>query len=163
MTMNRKRRPKTLLAFLSALLLATGGHPVEAGDPIGDFFKRLGNSIAHPQRAKSPKRPAKTRAAKPRTSKGPETKEEAVSSQPSVPPDEAVAAPTATPVPVRIASSAPQTKGRRRDVPYGVPVANRPGFVTSPYAPTLGVVDVRGFPSGTEVTDPYTDKVFLAP
>jgi hypothetical protein len=48
-------------------------------------------------------------------------------------------------------------------MPYGIPVPNKPGFVTSPYAPKSGLVDVRGFPSGTEVTDPYTGKTFLTP
>lgn len=46
---------------------------------------------------------------------------------------------------------------------YGKSVPNKPGFVTSPYAPEKGYVDVRGFPPGTEVKDPYTGKTFLVP
>ena len=51
----------------------------------------------------------------------------------------------------------------RKDYPYAQPVAGKPGFVTSPYAPYSGYVDVRGFPPGTEVKDPYTQKIFLVP
>ncbi len=61
--------------------------------------------------------------------------------------------PTPTPVPV----AAP------RDLPYGTPVPGKPGFVTSPHSPTAGYVDVRGFPPGSEVKDPYTGKIFLVP
>ena len=49
------------------------------------------------------------------------------------------------------------------DLPYGTPVPGKPGFVTSPHSPGAGYVDVRGFPPGTEVKDPYSGKVFLVP
>lgn len=52
---------------------------------------------------------------------------------------------------------------QKKDYPYATPVPGKSGFVTSPYAPYSGYVDVRGFPPGTEVKDPYTQKVFLVP
>jgi hypothetical protein len=57
----------------------------------------------------------------------------------------------------------PADQTQRHDYPYAQPVPGKPGFVTSPYAPYSGYVDVRGFPPGTEVKDPYTQKVFLVP
>ncbi len=54
-------------------------------------------------------------------------------------------------------------KTPKASYPYGVPVLNKPGFVKSPYAPDQGLVDVRGFPPGTEVKDPFTSRIFLVP
>lgn len=75
-------------------------------------------------------------------------------------PTPAATAPSPT---VRVASKPTDLKNLRRDIPYAIPVPNKPGFVTSPYAPKQGLVDVREFPSGTEVTDPYSGKTFLTP
>jgi hypothetical protein len=49
------------------------------------------------------------------------------------------------------------------DLPYGTPVPGKQGFVTSPYSPNSGYIDVRGFAPGTPVKDPYSGKVFLTP
>ena len=76
------------------------------------------------------------------------------------------AQPVATPPPV-VASSpppaaAPPTKVAKGDYPYGIPVPGKQHLVESPYSPGK-YIDVEGFPPGTEVKDPYTDKIFLVP
>lgn len=55
------------------------------------------------------------------------------------------------------------SKNEKSDYPYGTPVPGKKGFVTSPYAPDSGFIDVRDFPPGTPVKDPYTNKIFLTP
>jgi hypothetical protein len=54
------------------------------------------------------------------------------------------------------------TKVAKGDYPYGIPVPNKPHLVESPYSPGK-YVDVEGFAPGTEVKDPYTQKIFLVP
>jgi hypothetical protein len=64
---------------------------------------------------------------------------------------------TTSPVP-----TAAPTKVAKGDYPYGIPVPGKPHLVESPFSPGK-YVDVEGFPPGTEVKDPYTDKIFLVP
>jgi hypothetical protein len=47
-------------------------------------------------------------------------------------------------------------------LPYGKPIPGKPGFVSSPYDPKF-IIDVRGFPPGTLVNDPNTNKPFRIP
>ena len=151
---------KILILFLAAAVLTTP-HDASAGS-MGDFFKALGNSLAHPGQGKKKQQAPVKKSSK---SKGGTT-----APQPADFPPSPTAAPSALPsptptlpqIPVKVAS-APSAKNSRRDLPYAIPIPNKPGFVTSPFAPKAGYVDVRGFPSGTEVTDPYTGKVFLTP
>ena len=75
--------------------------------------------------------------------------------------------PTGTPPPETAATSPPPTaaptkKVAKGDYPYGIPVPGKPHLVESPYSPGK-YIDVEGFPPGTEVKDPYTDKIFLVP
>jgi hypothetical protein len=152
---------KRILIGLTITALSLPASPVRAGS-LGDFFKALGNSIAHPGQKPKPKTP-------PPQNKRPKTKGSAQNAADYPPSPTATPlqtpTPTATqsqPPPVRPGSVPPQ-KNSKRDIPYAIPVPSKPGFVTSPYAPKSGYVDVRGFPSGTEVKDPYSGKVFLTP
>jgi len=150
-----------ILIGLTAAALILPANPVRAGS-VGDFFKALGNSIAHPGQKPKPK-------PSPSPNKRPKTK----GSEPNAAdyPPSPTATPPQTPTPtatqsqpqVRPASAPSPDRKSKRDIPYAIPVPNKPGFVTSPYSPKSGYVDVRGFPSGTEVKDPYSGKTFLTP
>jgi hypothetical protein len=61
----------------------------------------------------------------------------------------------------RAATKASSKKGD--DFRYGIPVPGKKGFVTSPYSPDSGYIDVRGFQPGTPVKDPYSGKIILTP
>ena len=52
---------------------------------------------------------------------------------------------------------------RDMKLPFGTPVKDKPGYVISPYSPNALAIDVRGFPKGAEVRDPYSGKIFLVP
>jgi hypothetical protein len=141
---------KKLVLALSLVGFLTIGDAAQARS-LGELLKALGDSFAHPQKHPPPRnhdRPEKSRRSA--------TKE-------ATPAASLTATATPEQPTIRAASAAPQPKGPRRDFPYGIPVPNKQGFVTSPYAPNQGIVDVRGFPSGTEVKDPYTGKIFLTP
>ena len=83
--------------------------------------------------------------------------------------------PTPKPTPAPITSEPKPTPGpaaqtaptpapvRKETNTYGKAVPGKPGFVTSPYSSEPGLVDVRGYPPGTPVKDPYTGKIFLVP
>jgi hypothetical protein len=142
--------PVVALFFLS-------GWPANA-DPVGDFFKKVGQSISkafQPQPTPSPGR--KTQPSKRGTSQESNvTRATPTLLEPLPPPAQKEKLP---PVVLR-ASAAPQAKG---DMPYGIPVPGRKGMVISPYLPEGNYIDVSGFAPGSAVKDPYTGKVFLVP
>ena len=144
--------------FLSLIAFASG-EPSVAANPVGEFFKRVGRSISNLGKSPTPTpTPRKSRQGTQRAETVADKKD--MSNPPSAMP---LVTPTPIPMDVRPATVAPTDRRRSRDLPYGVAILNRPGLVTSPYAPNQGLVDVRAFPKSTEVMDPFTGKVFLTP
>jgi hypothetical protein len=76
------------------------------------------------------------------------------------PPSEPVKPPVDT---TKLPPAVPDQPVKVGEIPYAKPVPGKPGFVFSPYDQYKGYIDVRGFPPGTEVKDPYSGKSFLVP
>jgi hypothetical protein len=77
---------------------------------------------------------------------------------PQLPPSGAQPTPPVT-APTTPAPQPPATS----NLPYGIKVPSKPGFVLSPHDKSARIVDVQGIASGTKVKCPYTGKTFLVP
>ena len=146
-------------ACLSILMFCSMTDAGQAG-PFEDILKSIRNSFARPTPKPKPPQPHRVNH---------KTSNEA-------PPSDATDVsntrfgPTPTPVPappnpnnVHVAKAIAVPKNRKGDLPYGIPVPGKQGLVTSPFSPDSGYIDVRSFPPGTQVRDPYTGKIFLTP
>jgi hypothetical protein len=78
----------------------------------------------------------------------------------SPPPSSVHALPSASPARSPTSDIRPPTSDSA--LPYGKPIPGKPGFLYSPYDPKF-IIDVRGFPPGTLVNDPNTNKPFRVP
>jgi hypothetical protein len=134
-------------SLLAATLFLLCGHRANA-DPVGDFFKKLGQSISKAFEPHPTPRPARKTT---RSEGAPTPLGEA-----SKPAKEEI---TRTVLP---ASAAPADKAKG-DMPYGIPVPGQKGMVTSPYLPEGNYIDVSAFVPGAAVKDPYTGKIFRVP
>ena len=148
--------PMAALFFLS-------GRCVNA-DPVGDFFKKVGQSVSkafQPQPTPNPTEKKTKRAARRPGSRNltASNASPAPVEEPTVVAKEEKVTPT---VVVQRGAAVPPEKAKG-DMPYGIPVPGHKGMVTSPYSPEGNYIDVSAFAPGSAVRDPYTGKIFLVP
>jgi hypothetical protein len=157
--------------LLIITLFFVSGSFVNAG-PVGDFFKKVGQSISKPLQREPEPQPqpqAPPQSTRPPSKASHATRRSTSRTSATDAASPAVAQPSQAPkeeesaAPVRHVSAA-EIQKIKADLPYGVPVPGRKGMVTSPYLPEDGkVIDVTDFASGSIVKDPYTGKFFLVP
>jgi hypothetical protein len=173
-----KRPLRTIVVCFSSFALFTATE-AKAG-PLGDFFRALRRATAQaPPKQRSHRRSRKQNSEAASTDA---SNSQASGSRVTAPPNghnnnqaapndasnsqKTLGAPVGAPPNghnVRAAKTASTTKKGRSGLLYGTPVPGKQGFVTSPFSPNSGYIDVRSFPPGTEVKDPYTGKIFLTP
>ena len=159
------------LLLLVIPLLFLSGSFVNAG-PVGNFFKKVGQSISKPLQS----RPEPPPQPQPQSTRPQPTKTSHATRRPT----SRAASAAATAPPAEAQPSHPSKEGEstgnvrgvsaadiekaKAGLPYGIPVPGRKGMVTSPYLPEEDkYIDVTDFASGSVVKDPYTEKFFLVP
>ena len=169
---------RTIIIWLSIFALFTATETAKAG-PFRNFFRALSRSISHPGPKQRSHRSSRTQNNEtvPSDASNNQTSGNAVVVPPNarsvneVAPSRASnnqtsSSAVATPPNghnVRAAKSASAAKNGKSGLLYGTPVPGKQGLVISPFSPNSGYIDVRSFPPGTEVKDPYTGKIFLTP
>ena len=154
-----KRSLRTIVVCLSVCTLLAAAEVMEAG-PFDDVLRSIRNSFARPAQKPRPQQSHRT-TRRQNNEAPPSDASDASYSQPSPTPTPAPAPPNGNNV--RVAMATAVRKNGKSDLPYGIPVPGKQGLVTSPFSPDSGYIDVRSFPPGTEVKDPYTGKSFLTP
>jgi hypothetical protein len=150
---------RTIVMCLSIFTLF-GAPDIGQAGPFEDLFKSIRNSFARP--APKPRSPQPRPSSRKQSNEAPPSDASDASNSQTSPSPTPVSAPP-NPKNVRVAKATATKKNSRGDLPYGIPVPGKQGLVTSPFSPDSGYIDVRSFPPGTEVRDPYTGKTFLTP
>jgi hypothetical protein len=147
----RRLRLKWFVLMMSIVMIGTGSTQAEPG-PFENFFHKLKRAFSEPQQQKSTRRSSHKQTDETTNPSTEASTTPAASGDAAAPPTERN---------TRTATRATSKKGD--DLRYGTPVPGKTGFVTSPFSPQSGYIDVRGFAPGTPVKDPYTGKIFLTP
>jgi hypothetical protein len=159
---NRFVPSRWVLLSLAALFFFNG-RCVNA-DPVGDFFKKVGQSVSKAFQPRPTPNPAEKKTK--HVSRHPSSRNlnpAGASPTPLEQPTNLVKEEKVTPTITVLRASAVPVEKARGDMPYGIPVPGQKGIVTSPYLPDGGYIDVSGFAPGSAVKDPYTGKIFLVP
>lgn len=147
----------------AAALLFVSGQCVNA-EPVGDFFKKVGQSVSkafQPRPTPNPTEKKTKRAA--RRPSSPQSNLVGASPTPLEQPTDLVKEEKVTPTVVVLRAAAVPPEKAKGDMPYGIPVPGHKGMVTSPYSPEGNYIDVSAFAPGSAVRDPLTRKIFLVP
>ena len=146
-----------------ATLFFLSGRSINA-DPVGDFFKKVGQSVSKAFQPRPRPNPAEKRTKRAaRRPSSPQSNLVGASPTPLEQPTDLVKQEKVTPAVVVLRAAAVPPEKAKGDMPYGIPVPGHKGMVTSPYSPEGNYIDVSAFAPGSAVRDPYTGKIFLVP
>jgi hypothetical protein len=148
--------PVVALFFLSARCVAA--------EPVGDFFKKVGQSVSKAFQPRPTPNPAEKKTK--RAARRPSSRNLSVTDASPTPVEEltvVVKEEKVTPTVVVQRAAAVSPEKAKGDMPYGIPVPGHKGMVTSPYSPEGNYIDVSAFAPGSAVRDPFTGKIFLVP
>jgi len=160
---NRFIRSRWISLPVAALFFLSGR--CVSADPVGDLFKKVGQSVSKAFQPRPTPNPTEKKTTK-RGARRPSSRSltaTAASPAPVEEPTVVAKEENVTPTVVVTRAAAVPPEKAKGDMPYGIPVPGHKGMVTSPYSPEGNYIDVSAFASGASVRDPYTGKIFLVP